>query len=61
MPPGENITVASVSTAWNGPDWDIHPEDDLGYVASDHIHPRLLGRRIIAQAIRNLGYEPVLP
>lgn len=56
-----NIPVAGVAEAWNGPDWDLDPEDDLGYVASDHIHPSLLGRQATAQAIRELGYEPVQP
>jgi hypothetical protein len=54
-----NIPVARVSEAWNGPDWDIDP-NDLGYT-KDGEHPNELGIEVIAQALRELGYDPVLP
>ena len=52
-----NIPVAHVSEAWNGPDWDIDP-NDLGYT-KDGEHPNKLGIEVIAQALRELGYDPV--
>ena len=54
-----NIPVAGVAEAWNGPDWDIDP-NDLGYT-KDGEHPNELGAQVIAQALRELSYEPVTP
>jgi lysophospholipase L1-like esterase len=53
------IPVAEVGLAWNGPDFDQDPSD-LGYV-KDGIHPNELGATVIAQALRETGYEPVEP
>jgi len=55
-----NIPIAPVAEIWNGLDWTIDPVDDLGYT-SDGIHPNQLGAEVIAQALRELGYDPVLP
>jgi hypothetical protein len=53
------IPLAPVEELWNGPDWNIDPDDDLGYT-SDGIHPNDRGAEVIAQALRDLGYEPVI-
>lgn len=55
-----NIPLAPVAELWNGPDWTIDPDDDLGYT-HDGIHPNELGAQVIAQALRELGYDPVEP
>lgn len=52
------IPVAPVAELWNGPDFTIDPDDDLGYT-SDGIHPNELGAQVIAQALRELGYDPI--
>ena len=54
-----NIPVAQVVRAWNGPNFDQDPSD-LGYV-KDGIHPNEVGAEVIAQAIRETGYQPVEP
>lgn len=54
-----NIPVAGIAEAWNGPDWDIDP-NDLGYT-KDGEHPNELGIEVIAQTLRELGYDPVVP
>jgi len=54
-----NIPVAEVSKAWNGSNWDMDPVVS-GYT-KDGIHPNELGAKVIAQAIRELGYKPVKP
>ncbi len=55
-----NIPLAEVSLLWNGPNWDIDPDSDLGYT-KDAEHPNELGAEVIAQALRELGYDPVEP
>jgi lysophospholipase L1-like esterase len=54
-----NIPIALVSEAWNGPDYQKNPVE-LGYT-KDGEHPSELGAQVIAQALRDLGYEPVVP
>jgi hypothetical protein len=53
------IPLAPVEELWNGPDWTVDPDSDLGYT-HDGIHPNPLGAESIAQALRELGYEPVV-
>jgi hypothetical protein len=53
-----NVPVAEVALAWNGPDWDQDPVA-MGYT-KDGIHPNEEGARVIAQALRVLGYDPVI-
>lgn len=55
-----DIPVAEVSLRWNGPDWDIDPDSELGYT-KDTEHPNELGAEVIAQALRELEYEPIIP
>ncbi|MFN2148368.1 MAG: hypothetical protein ACK2T2_08235 [Anaerolineales bacterium] len=52
-----NIPVAQVALAWNGSDWDQDPVA-MGFT-KDGIHPNGEGARVIAEALRALGYEPV--
>ena len=54
-----NIPVAGVAEVWNGPNWDTDP-NDLGYT-KDGEHPNELGAQVIAQSLRELGYEPIAP
>jgi len=54
-----NVPVAAVAEAWNGPNWDQDP-GAMGYT-KDSVHPNEVGATIIAQALRELGYEPVSP
>ena len=54
-----NVPVAAVAEAWNGPDWNQDPKA-IGYT-KDGEHPNEIGATIIAQALRDLGYEPVTP
>jgi hypothetical protein len=53
-----NIPIAEVGLLWNGPEWDIDPDSDLGYT-KDAEHPNQLGAEVIAQALRELGYDPI--
>jgi len=54
------IPVANVFDAWNGMD---HLEDPVekGYTREDKIHPSEKGATVIAQLLRDLGYEPIIP
>lgn len=54
-----SVPVAQVAEAWNGPDWNQDPVA-LGYT-KDGEHPNEEGARVIAEAIRVLGYDPVSP
>jgi hypothetical protein len=55
-----NVPVAQVVEAWNGGyDFLIDP-DQLDYTI-DGIHPNEKGARVIAEAVRALGYEPTGP
>jgi lysophospholipase L1-like esterase len=54
------IPIANIFDAWNGLD---HTEDPVanGYTQEDNIHPNELGATVIAQVLRDLGYEPIIP
>jgi hypothetical protein len=54
-----NVPIAAVAEAWNGPNWDQDPKAN-GYT-KDGIHPNEVGATVIAQALRDLGYDPVTP
>jgi hypothetical protein len=55
-----NVPVALVADAWNGIDFMRNPVE-IGYTQGDGIHPSDLGAEVIAQLLRELGYEPVEP
>jgi hypothetical protein len=54
------VPVANVFDAWNGTD---HLDDPVvkGYTQEDNIHPSIEGATVIAQLLRDLGYEPIMP
>ncbi len=54
------VPVAGVFDAWNGKD---HIEDPIAkaYTQEDNVHPNELGATVIAQLLRELGYDPILP
>jgi hypothetical protein len=54
-----NIPVARVDLAFNGPNLDEDPSDK-GYL-SDGQHPNHEGIALMAELIRELGYEPLAP
>jgi hypothetical protein len=54
-----NIPVVRVDLAFNGPNLDEDPSDK-GYV-SDGWHPNPEGAALIAELLRELGYEPLAP
>jgi hypothetical protein len=54
----KNVPVASVFTAFNGPDHDEDPRE-IGYIGSDGIHTNAAGQEVIAGLLRALGYEPI--
>jgi lysophospholipase L1-like esterase len=55
-----NVPVARVFDAFNGPDHDEDPRDK-GYIRDDGIRTTAAGRRVIADLLREAGYEPTLP
>ena len=55
-----NVPVARVFDAFNGPNHDEDPRDK-GYIGGDGIHTTAAGRQVIAELLRNVGYEPTLP
>lgn len=56
----QNIPVARVYDALNGPNHDVDPRN-MGYIGADDIHTSDLGQQVIASLLRELGYEPVVP
>jgi len=54
------VPVANVFNAWNGLD---HSEDPVekGYTQEDNVHPNELGATVIAQVLRDTGYDPIIP
>ena len=55
-----NIPVALVHLAFNGPDGDEDPADK-GYLADDGLHPSEVGAAVIADLHRELGYAYTCP
>lgn len=55
-----NIPVALVHLAFNGPDGDEDPADK-GYLASDGLHTSKVGAAVIADLHQELGYEYTCP
>ena len=55
-----NIPVALVHSAFNGPNGDEDPADK-GYLADDGLHPSEVGAAVIADLHRELGYEYTCP
>ena len=55
-----NVPVARVFDAFNGPNHDENPRDK-GYIGGDGIHTTTLGRQVLANALREIGYGPTLP
>ncbi len=54
------VPVAPVFDTWNGPDHTENPVEK-GYTREDNEHPSVLGATATAQALRELGYEPIIP
>ncbi|QRN84137.1 hypothetical protein JR338_05195 [Chloroflexota bacterium] len=54
------VPIANAFDAWNGID---HNEDPVekGFTQEDNIHPNELGATVIAQLLRELGYDPIVP
>lgn len=55
-----NVPVARVFDAWNGMDHRESPVEK-GYTQPDNIHPNQEGAEVIAQLLRELGYQAILP
>jgi len=55
-----SIPVARVYDAFNGPNRDEDPRDK-GYIGSDGIHTSSTGSTVIAEILRDLGYEYTQP
>jgi hypothetical protein len=54
-----NIPQAPLVEAFNGANWEGDPEDK-GYIRLN-FEPNEVGAEVIAQLLRELGYEPVIP
>jgi hypothetical protein len=54
------VEVAPVFDTWNGLDHTENPVEK-GYTREDNVHPSELGATVIAQLLRELGYEPIIP
>ena len=54
------VLVAPVFDTWNGLDHTENP-NDKGYTRDDQTHPNEKGAEVIAQLLRDLGYEPMVP
>ncbi len=55
-----NVLVAHVYDAFNGSNHDEDPREK-GYIGDDGIHTTGTGRDVIAELLRELGYEPTVP
>ena len=55
-----NVPVARVYDAFNGPNHDEDPREK-GYIMDDGEHTREAGQKVIADLMRELGYDPVNP
>jgi lysophospholipase L1-like esterase len=53
------VPVAKIFDAWNGLDHRDDP-NDKGYT-KDGVHPNETGARVIADLLREIGYEMVIP
>ncbi len=53
------IPMADVFAAFNGPDGRTDP-GAAGLLHTDGLHPSEEGHRLIAEALRELGYDPIL-
>ena len=54
------VPVARVFDAWNGMDHRENPVEK-GYTQADNVHPNQAGAEVIAQLLRDLGYEAMVP
>jgi lysophospholipase L1-like esterase len=55
-----NVPVARVYDAFNGPNHDEDPREK-GYIMDDGKHTKEAGQKVIADLMRELGYDPVNP
>jgi hypothetical protein len=55
-----NVPVARVYDAFNGPNHDEDPREK-GYIGDDGEHTTETGQKVIADLMRELGYDPVNP
>lgn len=55
-----NVLVAHVYDAFNGSNHDEDPREK-GYIGDDGVHTTGAGRDVIAELLRELGYEPTVP
>jgi len=54
------VPIANVFDTWNGIDHIENPVEK-GYTREDNVHPGELGAAVTAQALRDIGYEPIVP
>lgn len=54
------VPVVNVFDAWNGLDHTENPVDK-GYTQEDNVHPSVAGATVIAELLRALGYDPIIP